>query len=154
MFVYSNNLYLRFRHRHLLLLGEPQYKAVLQRIASNPPFKHITKQISSSPFLLGYLVVDEEVIGGDEGKNNGQKAQYCLARAEEIYIVDNSFLRRQFPMLVSPMEQVCDSILTHTSLQIRTISHFPRFFHPPLFFCLRLWKNFTTKLGQDMSPRW
>jgi len=111
LFVFSNNLYLRFRHHHLLLLGELQYKAVLQRIASDPPFKHVTKRISSSPFLLGYLVVDEEVLGGDEGKNNGQKAQYCLARAEDIYIVDNSFLRRQFPMLVSPMEQVCDSIL-------------------------------------------
>jgi hypothetical protein len=99
----------------LLLPGELQYKAVLQRIASDPPFKHVTKRISSSPFLLGYLVVDEEVMSGDEGKKNGQNAQYVLARAEEIYIVDNSFLRRQFSMLVSPMEQVCDAICSHTS---------------------------------------
>ncbi len=60
----------------------------------------------SCPFLLGYLVMDEEVANEEEGNEQGQKAQYILARAEDIYIVDNSFLRRQFPMLVSPMEQV------------------------------------------------
>lgn len=93
-------------------LGEAKYKAMLRRIASNPPFKHITKQIRSCPFLLGYLVVDEEVFSGDEGegKEHGQKAQYVLARAEDIYIVDNSFLRRQFPMLVSPMEQTLEEL--------------------------------------------
>jgi len=86
-------------------LGEAKYKMLLRRIASDPPFKHITKQIRSCPFLLGYLVMDEEVASGDEG---GQKAQYVLARAEDIYLVDNSFLRRQFHMLVSPMEQTLE----------------------------------------------
>lgn len=97
----------------LLFSGELQYKTVLQRIASDPPFKHVTKRISSSPFLLGYLVVDEDVTSQNEGEGVGQKAQYVLARAEDIYIVDNSFLRRQFPMLVSPMEQVRFAILTY-----------------------------------------
>lgn len=87
-------------------LGEEMYKAVLRRIASDPPFKQITASIRSSPFLLGYLVVDEEVASEEEGKDHVQKAQYVLARASDIFIVDNSFLRRQFPMLVSPMEQV------------------------------------------------
>jgi hypothetical protein len=99
------------------------YKSVLQRIASDPPFKQVSTRISSSPFLLGYLVVDEEVIGGNEGKENGQKAQYILARAEDIYIVDNSFLRRQFPMLVAPMEQVRDVTLSRNRPPDRSISH-------------------------------
>jgi len=86
-------------------LGEAKYKMLLRRIASNPPFNHVTKTIKSCPFLLGYLVIDEEVASGDEG---GQKAQYVLARAEDIFLVDNSFLRRQFPMLVSPMEQTLE----------------------------------------------
>ena len=92
-------------------LGETKYKTLLRRIASNPPVKHITSQIRQSPFLLGYLVIDEER-GGDnndeEGNDQGQQAQYVLARAEDIYIVDNSFLRRQFPMLVAPMEQTLE----------------------------------------------
>jgi len=86
-------------------LGEDKYKMLLRRIASDPPFRHITKQIRSCPFLLGYLVIDEEIDSEDEKE---QKAQYVLARAEDIYLVDNSFLRRQFPMLVSPMEQTLE----------------------------------------------
>ena len=93
-------------------LGEAKYKALLRRIASDPPFKQITKQIRQSPFLLGYLVIDEEggsTEDGDEGNDQQvQKAQYVLARAEDIYVVDNSFLRRQFPMLVAPMEQTLE----------------------------------------------
>lgn len=63
-------------------LGEAKYKAVLRRLASDPPFRHVTSKIRSCPFLLGYLVIDEEVgDGGDEGgKDNVQKAQYVLAR--------------------------------------------------------------------------
>ena len=91
-------------------LGEDKYKAILRRVAANPPFKSITKQIRQSPFLLGYLVIDEEISSGEssEEKDKGQKAQYVLARAEDIYIVDNSFLRRQFSMLVAPMEQTLE----------------------------------------------
>ncbi len=89
-------------------LGEEMYKAVLRRVASDPP--QITANIRSSPFLLGYLVIDEEVAIEEEGKDHVKKAQYVLARANDIFIVDNSFLRRQFPMLVSPMEQVSECI--------------------------------------------
>jgi hypothetical protein len=89
------------------LLGERSYKSVLQRIAAHPPFKHVTNRISSCPFLLAYLVVDEEVVS-EEDKGKEQRVQYVLARAEDIYIVDNSFLRRQFPMLVAPMEQTLE----------------------------------------------
>ena len=89
-------------------LGEDKYKALLRRVASNPPFKSITKQIRQSPFLLGYLVIDEEISSGESSVDKGQRAQYVLARAEDIYIVDNSFLRRQFSMLVAPMEQTLE----------------------------------------------
>ena len=85
-------------------LGEASYKALLRRIAADPPFRILTKEIRSCPFLLGYLVIDED-FGEDEEKKEGQHAQYVLARAEDIFIVDNSFLRRQFPMLCAPMEQ-------------------------------------------------
>lgn len=101
-------------------LGEELYKAVLRRVASDPPFKQITASIRSSPFLLGYLVIDEDVTTEEEGKGHVQKAQYVLARANEIFIVDNSFLRRQFPMLVSPMEQVSRHSYSNFSPLINT----------------------------------
>jgi hypothetical protein len=85
-------------------IGEPKYKALLCRIAANPPYKRVTPEIKSTPFLLGYLIVDNDEPEGDEMKSPS-KAQYLLAKAEDIYIVDNSFLRRQFPMLIGPMEQ-------------------------------------------------
>lgn len=85
-------------------LGEASYKALLRRIAANPPFRILTKEIRSCPFLLGYLVIDED-LAEDEEKKEGHHAQYVLACAEDIFIVDNSFLRRQFPMLCAPMEQ-------------------------------------------------
>lgn len=88
-------------------LGEPKYKMLLRRIAANPPFKRITADLRSAPFLLGYLIVDEDESEGDETEARS-KAQYVLAKAEDIHIVDNAFLRRQFPMLISPMEQTLE----------------------------------------------
>lgn len=88
-------------------LGEPKYKMLLRRIAADPPFKRITADIRSAPFLLGYLIVDEDESEGDESKARS-KAQYILAKADDIHIVDNAFLRRQFPMLISPMEQTLE----------------------------------------------
>lgn len=41
--------------------------------------------------------------GGNEKTTS--KAQYLLAKAEDVYIVDNAFLRRQFPMLICPQDQ-------------------------------------------------
>ena len=86
-------------------MGEKKYKALLCRIASNPPFKKLTNQIRDCAFLLGYLVIDKECSSEDQSGESELRAQYVLARAEDIYIIDNSFLRRQFSMLVSPMEQ-------------------------------------------------
>ncbi len=130
-------------------LGEEMYKAVLRRVASDPPFKQVTANIRSSPFLLGYLVIDEEVAGEEEDKDHVKKAQYVLARAEDIFIVDNSFLRRQFPMLVSPMEQVseCRTLITsRLSCVVCRLS----------FFSLvgRHWKSCTIALAQSMSLKW
>lgn len=87
-------------------LGETKYKTILSRIAADPPFKKVTAEIRDCAFLLGYLVMDEEIASDDKGgEGNVQKAQFVLARAEDIYIVDNSFLRRQFSMLICPHEQ-------------------------------------------------
>lgn len=86
-------------------LGEAKYKTLLRRVASDPPFKKVTKEIRDCAFLLGYLVMDEETAPDSKDAANIQKAQFVLAQAEDVYIVDNSFLRRQFSMLVSPMEQ-------------------------------------------------
>lgn len=86
-------------------LGEAKYKTLLSRIAADPPFKKVTKEIQECAFLLGYLVMDEEITPDDKGDSNIQKARFVLARAEDIYIVDNSFLRRQFSMLICPHEQ-------------------------------------------------
>lgn len=86
-------------------LGEAKYKTLLSRIAADPPFNKVTREIRDCAFLLGYLVMDEEIAPDDKGESNVQKAQFVLARAEDIYIVDNSFLRRQFSMLICPHEQ-------------------------------------------------
>ncbi|KAL7463127.1 hypothetical protein ACHAXS_003508, partial [Conticribra weissflogii] len=86
-------------------LGEPKYKQLLRKIAADPPFKQVSKEIQTCSFLLGYLVMDEELESDEKTPATVQKAQFVLARAEDIFIVDNSFLRRQFSMLVSPMEQ-------------------------------------------------
>ena len=88
-------------------IGETKYKMLLRRIAANPPFKRITSEIRSAPFLLGYLIVDEDETNESEEKSR-IKAQYLLAKADDIHIVDNAFLRRQFPMLISPMEQTLE----------------------------------------------
>lgn len=86
-------------------LGEAKYKTLLRRIAADPPFKKVTNEMQDCAFLLGYLVIDDEIAPSDNDGDNIQKAQFVLARAQDIFIVDNSFLRRQFSMLVSPMEQ-------------------------------------------------
>jgi hypothetical protein len=92
-------------------LGEKKYKTLLSRIAADPPFKKVTAEMRDCAFLLGYLVMDEEIASDDkEGEGNVQKAQFVLARAEDIYIVDNSFLRRQFSMLICPHEQQLEEL--------------------------------------------
>jgi hypothetical protein len=79
--------------------SEEKYRSLLRRIASNPPFDSITAAIRNAPFLLGYSPKK----GGDTSSDvDGQT--YSLLRANEIYIVDNMFFARMFPVARAPPE--------------------------------------------------
>ncbi|PXF40646.1 hypothetical protein BWQ96_09643 [Gracilariopsis chorda] len=85
--------------------GEEQYRTLLRRIASNPPYRAVTRQIRVSPFLLAYQL-DMNSAAEDEGQDTSipVKARYTLAKAEEICIIDNSFFARMFDVLSAPQE--------------------------------------------------
>lgn len=74
---------------------EAKYRMILSRIAANPPFGQVTSAIRAAPFLLAYSVV-----GGD----SDEKTKYELAKASDIYIIDNSFFGRMFPVKRCPHE--------------------------------------------------
>jgi hypothetical protein len=83
----------------LATLGcEAKYRALLRRIAANPPFQRVTPMIRNAPFLLAYKIQEDDE---DDGK---VKANFLLTKAEDIYIIDNSFLGRMFPVIRSPQE--------------------------------------------------
>lgn len=78
-------------------LGEKKYVLLLRRLAANPPFSRVSPQIKAVPFLLAYNPVGED----DEGND---KKKFCLAKAEDIYVIDNTFFGRMFPVLRAPHE--------------------------------------------------
>lgn len=80
-------------------LGEKRYRTLLRRIAGNPPFTRLSPQITDSPFLLAYKAPLDEIKGGKTEATNFQ-----LAKAEDIYVIDNSFFGRMFPVLKAPHE--------------------------------------------------
>jgi hypothetical protein len=83
----------------LATLGsEAKYRALLRRIAANPPFQRVTPKIRNAPFLLAYKIQEDDAVDGKA------KASYLLAKAEDIYIIDNSFLGRMFPVIRAPHE--------------------------------------------------
>jgi len=87
----------------LAILGsEAKYRALLRRIAADPPFTQITPRITETPFLLAYTISKK----GDGGpaSTSEEGATYELAKASEIYIVDNSFFGRMFPVKRAPHE--------------------------------------------------
>jgi hypothetical protein len=61
---------------------EAKYKQYLRRVAAHRPFGRVTSEIRDSPFLLAYSVSREE---------SKEKAKFELAKAQDIYIIDNSF---------------------------------------------------------------
>lgn len=77
--------------------SEAKYRTLLRRIAANPPFRDVTPQIQNAPFLLGYKINESE--DGTE-----EKQSYLLAKAGDIYIIDNSFFGRMFPVVRAPHE--------------------------------------------------
>mmetsp|Transcript_21806 Transcript_21806/g.64300 ORF Transcript_21806/g.64300 Transcript_21806/m.64300 type:complete len:720 (+) Transcript_21806:4029-6188(+) len=80
--------------------SEERYIALLRRIAADPPFGRATKEIAEAPFLLAYRVEGE---AGGDGADAGT-AKYVLARAADVYVIDNSFFGRMFPVLRAPHE--------------------------------------------------
>lgn len=76
--------------------SEKRYIALLRRIAAHKPFRRVTSEIRSSAFLLAYSVSD-----GDDGK---EKTTCELAKASDIYVIDNTFFCRMFAVKHAPHE--------------------------------------------------
>eukprot|EP00980_Cylindrotheca_fusiformis_P030605 scaffold25091_cov147-Cylindrotheca_fusiformis.AAC.5 len=68
---------------------ETKYKQYLRRVAAHRPFGRVTPEIRNSPFLLAYSVSREE---------SKEKATFDLAKADDIYIIDNSFFGTLSPL--------------------------------------------------------
>lgn len=77
------------------LKTEERYRMFLRRVAAHRPFSRVTTEISNSPFLLAYSV---------SGDGTNEKSQYELSVARDIYIIDNSFFGRMFPVKRAPPE--------------------------------------------------
>mmetsp|Transcript_24134 Transcript_24134/g.59049 ORF Transcript_24134/g.59049 Transcript_24134/m.59049 type:complete len:1833 (-) Transcript_24134:1433-6931(-) len=75
--------------------SEAKYKQFLRRVAAHKPFRRVTPEIRDSPFLLAYSMSKEE---------SKEKATFELAKAQDVYIIDNSFFARMFPVKRAPHE--------------------------------------------------
>ena len=75
---------------------EKNYRALLRRVAAQPPFRHVTDEIRNSPFLLAYSISDE--------KSAKDVATVELAKASDIFVIDNSFFGRMFHVKRAPHE--------------------------------------------------
>ncbi|KAG7344022.1 DUF3684 domain containing protein [Nitzschia inconspicua] len=76
--------------------SEKRYCALLRRIAAHRPFQRVTPEIRNSPFLLAYVITE-----GEDGKEN---TRYELAKAADIYVIDNTFFGRMFRVKRAPHE--------------------------------------------------
>lgn len=76
--------------------SEKRYCALLRRIAAHRPFRHVTSEIRDAPFLLANVVTE-----GDDGK---ETTQCELAKASDIYVIDNTFFGRMFRVKRAPHE--------------------------------------------------
>lgn len=79
-------------------LGEKKYRMLLRRLAANPPFSGVSPKIRASPFLLAYTSLN------DSDDSSKESQSYKLAKAEDIFVIDNSFFGRMFPVLRAPHE--------------------------------------------------
>lgn len=73
---------------------EEKYRMFLRRVAAHRPFRRVTPEIRDAPFLLAYSASDDLE----------RKPRHRLARARDIYIIDNSFFGRMFPVNRAPHE--------------------------------------------------
>ena len=86
----------------LRVLGsEKKYRPLLRRIASNPPFSRVSPAIRKAPFLLSYTLAPAK---SSEKEKSSDAATYDLNTAENIFIIDNSFFGRMFPVPRAPHE--------------------------------------------------
>jgi len=76
--------------------NEESYRALLRRVAAHPPFRIVTDEIRNAPFLLAYSMVEE--------KSTSSEVNFQLAKAADIFIIDNSFFGRMFPVQRAPHE--------------------------------------------------
>jgi Protein of unknown function (DUF3684) len=100
----------------LKVLGsEKKYCSLLRQIAANPPFSwnKIPQEVTKSAFLLAYDVKphgNNNDVVKDEAETTIVKdgatetISYCLEKANEIHIIDNSFFPRIFPVSRGPPE--------------------------------------------------
>jgi hypothetical protein len=76
--------------------SEKRYRTLLRRIAAHRPFHRVDNAIRETPFLLAYTVSED----GD-----GKEKTTCeLAKASDIYIIDNTFFGRMFSVKRAPHE--------------------------------------------------
>lgn len=92
----------------LRIMGsESKYRSLLRRIAASPPFSlaNVPDSIRKCPFLLGYSVRPNALqFESEEGSEPSEKITYKLAKAEDLYVVDNSNFARMFPVQRAPPE--------------------------------------------------
>jgi hypothetical protein len=80
--------------------SEKKYRALLRRIAAQPPFSSVSQTIRKAPFLIAYSTSEK----ADKESKSDEALTYQLAAADDIYIIDNSFFGRMFPVMRAPHE--------------------------------------------------
>ena len=80
-------------------VGHEKYVYLLHRIASEP-MRNISPQIRQAPFLLAYKqdveLKEEGEVKNEKEADDATAARPVLAKAEDIYLIDNSLLGRMF----------------------------------------------------------
>jgi Protein of unknown function (DUF3684) len=88
----------------LRILGcEKKYRALLRRIAADPPF-HTSRpplNVKTAPFLLAYQVPPYSDVSPT---STDDRMVHHLAKAEDIYVIDNSNYGRMFKVNRAPPE--------------------------------------------------
>jgi len=108
--------------------GVDRYRSTLRQIATHLDViktnESLMDEMKRSPFLLGEKMVNQDLNeapseamaegGQDAGfghdYNMGQVVQYTLARASDIYLVDDSVLQQVFVPLCAPIEELLESL--------------------------------------------
>jgi Protein of unknown function (DUF3684) len=86
---------------------ESKYRSLLRRVAADPPFPlaRPSAEIRNSPFLLAYTIKPfSEEKSEKESATVEDKTTYQLAKASDIFVIDNSNFGRMFPVFRAPPE--------------------------------------------------